>query len=766
MKALWIALVVALAMTANGFTQIPLPQVPESQKQELIGYLTENWMSPEDYVVSKFKDHDIVFIGEWHKVRHDLLLIQNLIPQLYENGIYNLGIEFGNYEDQAKADSLLTAPTYDAATARELIYSHYSIWGYVEYQDLYRSAWDLNHKLPANAPKFRIVNLNYSARWDLLKEEMTGTDWARIWFKGSPDEHMARVVLDEFVKKGQKALIYSGSHHAFTRYHQPHWDDASRTFSGFEMLRMGNIVHDSIPGKVFNIALHYPWHQWQDGSACTYPVGGVIDAIMADLTDSRVGFDAVGSPFGELRDSGAYYSVGYDEFKLRDWCDGYIYQRPFDGYEGCTVDSNFVTLENLHEATTRLDDLEIRKSIVTPADFLKQIRIGADVTRRINEAMARAHPVRSTAPDRFPLPHVSDELTSSLTGYLTENWQSPEHYIIGKFADRDIVFLLGWPWVKHDIELVNRLIPLLYKAGIYDVGMPYASYDLQGRADSLVNADVYDEDLARSLVFAQNTYWAYQEYLDVYRSAWELNRSLPPTAPRCRVVNLGYRPRWDLATVEMTPTDSRRVWYHGTDGEFMARVVLKEFVQRGRKALICPSVRNAFTRFRLPQTDPETRSFAGYSPRGMANIVSDSIPTRVFSINLHWPWIQKDNPGQFSYPLGGVIDAVMREFDAPRVGFDVGGSPFATLVDSTSIFSVGYSPFVLADFCDGYIYQKKIGDYEGCTVDTTFITERNFKEAVQYFPNVAMRQNLRSPAEILGLARSDAAIKSRWAMLR
>ena len=46
----------------------------------------------------------------------------------------------------------------------------------------------------------------------------------KVWVKGDPDEFMAHIVLAEFVAKHQKALIYSGIHHAFTRYKQPIYD--------------------------------------------------------------------------------------------------------------------------------------------------------------------------------------------------------------------------------------------------------------------------------------------------------------------------------------------------------------------------------------------------------------------------------------------------------------------------------------------------------------------------------------------------------------
>jgi len=54
---------------------------------QLLGYLKQNHKSPEDYVLAKFKDHQIVFVGEYHRIKHDAEFIQHLIPRLYEEGI-------------------------------------------------------------------------------------------------------------------------------------------------------------------------------------------------------------------------------------------------------------------------------------------------------------------------------------------------------------------------------------------------------------------------------------------------------------------------------------------------------------------------------------------------------------------------------------------------------------------------------------------------------------------------------------------------------
>ncbi|HMA54152.1 MAG TPA: hypothetical protein VKT17_06795, partial [Acidobacteriota bacterium] len=186
----------AALLFALGAAPIPqgrsLPDVPAALKDKLTVYLETEGRSPEDYVLSKFRDHDIVLLGEHHFIKHDVEFVQSLLPFLYENGIRDLGIEFGCHELQGQADALVTAETYDEGLARRLMFQWASYWPYVEYMELYRKAWELNKSLPEGAPRFRIVGLDYRIRWDLVTEDMTPEAWKSVFFKGPRDEHMAR----------------------------------------------------------------------------------------------------------------------------------------------------------------------------------------------------------------------------------------------------------------------------------------------------------------------------------------------------------------------------------------------------------------------------------------------------------------------------------------------------------------------------------------------------------------------------------------------
>ena len=168
-----VLLLVGFASALGAAGRKPVPELPQAQLEELTQYLQQHWTTPEDYVISKFRDHDVVFLGERHKIRHDTVLVQDLIPRLYAAGVYNLGIEFGANEFQDRVDRLINAENYDEDLARWLMFHHYVMWGFQEYMDLYRAAWKLNRSLPAGA-RLGVLPLCSVSPWILT---INGSNW-------------------------------------------------------------------------------------------------------------------------------------------------------------------------------------------------------------------------------------------------------------------------------------------------------------------------------------------------------------------------------------------------------------------------------------------------------------------------------------------------------------------------------------------------------------------------------------------------------------
>jgi hypothetical protein len=357
MKQIVYSLVVLLALlfqVTHGEDKLPLPVLDEALRAELTDYLLIHHQTPEQYVISKFKDHDIVILGEQHRARHDPLLVQTLLPLLYKAGIYTLGTEFARRIDQPMIDSLLNSPDYDEALANEITLRQFVHWGYVEYVDIFRAAWQLNKDIREGERKFRILALNNTADWSIIK---TKADFENMELRkkasGSQTEgDWADALLREVVEKKEKALVYCGIHHGFSEYRQPRID-AENKFTGFNEDRLGRHLHNAIGKRVVTIYLHNLWIN-VDGfdKPVVYPADGYIDALMStfDSTKWRVGFDSRGTPFEKLTGKTSYYSLGYENFDLGTFCDGYIFQMPFSHYQPVTCIEGYYTEKNIDYA--------------------------------------------------------------------------------------------------------------------------------------------------------------------------------------------------------------------------------------------------------------------------------------------------------------------------------------------------------------------------------------------------------------------------------
>lgn len=364
-----LALLLGCSKKYDKVEKISLPSVDRELRLTLEEYLKSHYMSPEDYVISKFKDHDIIFIGEYHRIKHDLEFVHNLIPMLYENGVFVLGIEFARREDQFLIDSLLNGPTYDENLAQIITFNFMVHWGFQEYIDIYNVAWQLNQTLPEGSRKFRILGLNDSPDWSLFKtqEDLNSISIRLQVWEGCGEDIWAKVILDEVVAKGEKALIYSGIHHAFTEYKQPDYDEEKQRLIRLDDSRMGNFVYKVIGKRAVTIYLHAPWYSAQGyNEIYVYPVDGIIDAVMAGISSEyrRVGFDTKDTPFGKLPGETSVYKHGYNNFTLDMYCDGYIYQMPLSEYMGVTPIEGFVNERNIEQARLQSPDPSFRNASI------------------------------------------------------------------------------------------------------------------------------------------------------------------------------------------------------------------------------------------------------------------------------------------------------------------------------------------------------------------------------------------------------------------
>lgn len=319
---------------------------------DLAGYLKTHYQSPEEYVVSKFKDHDVVILGEYHKIKHDLELIHRLIPMVYVAGVYALATEFARAEDQLLIDSLLNRAEYDEALARRITFNQLPNWGFREYVDIFKVAWQLNHSLPEGAKRFRIIGMNCSPDFSVFQKpgDQEVDSLKRLARQGCGEEKWALIVRRS-LENCPKIMVHCGLHHAFTRFLQP-IVASDGTFIRFEDDRFGRHLYNWLGDRTFMIAEHSPWREFTYEGKVRHPAGGMFDsaaALMAD-TFQPFGMDVEGTPLECITDPTCIYANGHYPFRLGDFCDGYIMQKRFADFETVASIPDFVNSENLQQA--------------------------------------------------------------------------------------------------------------------------------------------------------------------------------------------------------------------------------------------------------------------------------------------------------------------------------------------------------------------------------------------------------------------------------
>jgi hypothetical protein len=373
---------------------LPLPELSEEALSRMERHLRDNYRTPEDFILDSFVDHDVVIVGEHHRIRHDARLIRDMIPLLHENGVRILGIEFFPRADQEMIDALVSAPSYDPTVARQVLFDGLVFWGYQEYADLLEAAWALNRSLAPDAPRFRVLGLAPRMDWSHVRDERDKSDpelMKRVFPEGDADGVMAAIVLSTIVEKQEKALVYCGIHHAFTRFHQPATDPATGAVVPSRADRMGNLIHEAIGDRVFMISLHAPWTSREGyGAPMVYPVDGWIDRLMTRMDEEhmRVGFATRGTVFGELRAESSFYSLGTPDFRLQDFCDGYIFQKPFREYRSVTAIPGFIDDQNIEAARRQSPNPRIRE---VPFRYLGPRALNALITLDSSVESAVAH---------------------------------------------------------------------------------------------------------------------------------------------------------------------------------------------------------------------------------------------------------------------------------------------------------------------------------------------------------------------------------------
>jgi|GEM_PF-76302 enterochelin esterase-like enzyme len=420
-----------------------------------VSYLNQYGKTPTDYILGKFSTYDVVLLGEDHAIKEDLDFIIDLIPSLYKAGVYNLGMEFGASEMQSKLDSLLNAKIYDEESARDMMYFYNVGWAYKEYTDIYWSVWKFNKSLPVNAKKFKILNLSYQYNWSAYKSARTLENMSKIFYKGPVDKFRAYLVEKEILEKHEKALLFVGNVHAFTKFKMAILNMNSDNFCDYDDGFLGNRLYKKYPDKIFNILLHCALFNKPDQKTTVVsPAMGAVETIMTMLKNKPLGFDLINTPLQNLPDNSTY-SLGYKNLTIGQLFDGYIFLKPFSQMNGCTIDTLFFKNKSWNEIKQQMPDPNwfVAKNM---DEYWRRIKEFVDIRLRykdvIDSTIPRVKSGRIIRYKNFPSNFVQSR---NVDIWIPDDYDESKIYSVLYMNDGQMLFDSTTTWNKESWEVAD-----------------------------------------------------------------------------------------------------------------------------------------------------------------------------------------------------------------------------------------------------------------------------------------------------------------------
>jgi len=331
---------------------VDVSSLTKADHKPFVEYLKANGKPPIEYVVDKFKHHDVVILGEPHQIREVCTFITDLIDPLYhEAGVRLLAMEVFKYKNMMLANKLVTGELYDEELALKLLRDcGWPEWGFQEYIDILKAIWQVNHSLDPEAEKFRVICMESDWNGQVLRSgkplwKLPGT----IYKISIRDKFMAKVLDREVLKKGQKALVHIGAMHDFTRYRQPIVRNGKLIAE--VPPRFGYILHENYGNQIFQVCLHR-WGSWSEelreekSDSDLQPLVSFLEDVFENNGNTPIGFDVNGSPFASLRDDQDFL-FAYQKYNIfSNIAEGYVFLKPLDKLNRVTWAKGFVNEEN------------------------------------------------------------------------------------------------------------------------------------------------------------------------------------------------------------------------------------------------------------------------------------------------------------------------------------------------------------------------------------------------------------------------------------
>ncbi len=314
----------------------------------------------DEYLVRLADNHDAVLLGYFPRIREPIANLTAAVPRLYQAGHRSVGVDWFLSRDQEMLDRIVTAPSFNAEDVHRLLFNNIVVSGYQEYVDLVEAAWQVNNDAQDGAEPFRIIGLGVFINYELVQTEEDAENpevLAQLFPGGAPDNHIAQIILDDFVRQGQTIIALLPMQHTLARHEDFSYAESASEAGIQDPRRAARIVYGEIGGRVTNAMFHNPIPSTESMTGTDYPTAGAIDALVfsKDGVEQFQGFSVVGNAFGALSlPPTPYVPEGSDEeLALEELVDGYIVTGPISQLDPVTAIPGFITEGNLEEAMRR-----------------------------------------------------------------------------------------------------------------------------------------------------------------------------------------------------------------------------------------------------------------------------------------------------------------------------------------------------------------------------------------------------------------------------
>lgn len=335
-----------------------LTDVSAVKDSSFSGWLDKNALPAKDYTLQVAASHQVTLLGEQHEDADNLNFLKNLIYPLYhQSGVRVIAMEAVPASMNKKLAKLVNGNVYDSALALEIAQSQgWHIWGWKEYWDVPYTVWQLNHSLPLNAERMRLVGIDDDENFADVALSMGSVRekkpafWERfrivssipnIFYEIYRDQFMARVVEKEIILKNKKGVVLIGSDHAMLN-HSPF-----RIINGKVQVhpRFGVLLNQKYPGRIFQIMLGYPFNSDQHNSTDKSSIDHFMDSLLKKKNYMPIGFTVTASPFEKLRDSSCTYWSKLPSVCYGDVVQGIVFLKPIGKRNQCSWMEGYVSDE-------------------------------------------------------------------------------------------------------------------------------------------------------------------------------------------------------------------------------------------------------------------------------------------------------------------------------------------------------------------------------------------------------------------------------------